>query len=58
MCKIKNGALISGAQKTKIVKASKVATKLAKGLTLGECPLPANGPVMCGLRDGELLCHR
>jgi len=43
MCRIRKG----GAQENVLVKPEKVAEKQAKGLTLGECEFPANGPVMC-----------
>ena len=43
MCKVGK----SGVQKTYLVKTEQQAAKEAKGLTLGECPHPANGRVMC-----------
>ena len=50
MCRIRK----HGAQETVLVKNENVADKLAKGLTLGECEFPANGPVMCTIKKGEL----
>jgi len=51
MCRIRK----HGAQETVLVRNERVAAKLARGLTLGECQFPANGPVMCFLdKKGNL----
>lgn len=51
MCRIRK----NGAQENVLVRNDNVADKLAKGLTLGECEFPANGPVMCTMdRRGNL----
>ena len=51
MCRIRK----HGAQETVLVKNAKVAARLAKGLTLGECEFPANGQVMCTIdKKGNL----
>jgi len=50
MCKMKAG----GKQKTKLVAPTKVQKQLDKGLSIGECPNPTNGLLMCKSKRGKL----
>jgi hypothetical protein len=49
MCKSRRGK-----QTTVLVPPSKVASSLAKGYTIGECPNATNGVVMCKSRRGKM----
>jgi len=49
VCKVK----ANGKQTTKLVDANKAQSLLDKGLTLGECPDPSNGRVLCKEKRGK-----
>lgn len=54
MCTEPRGPL--GAQRNLVVRPERAARLIAKGrATPGECAFPANGPIMCGVRRGQLV---
>jgi hypothetical protein len=55
MCTVPRG-MVGGAQRNLVVRSERAQRLLDKGkAVLGECPFPANGPIMCGLRRGALV---